>query len=320
MPCPACSKRPMDTLDLLDRPIAFHRVFVTITGSINAALMLSQAIYWSKRTRDRDGWFYKSAKEWEEETGLSRHMQDAARALLDGVLETKLAGMPATVHFRVSAGNLRTWLAQNVKQDCRKPANKVSDNRQTSNRSENTSENTPRKRSASKPGYVIQTDQIALQLASIWGRKAATPWNPKEIKAYGEAERAGLMTKEHVERYAYFHKRCKDATRPPYPRTALLTALNHWPGECDKAEGFWNRHHKEPRPPAPARPEPAPKPEPPPDEETLRQRAIFNQQLADRKKRRTGQNGTGRPLQDRAGVIASDSDAARTAPSPSTSK
>ena len=36
---------PHPLLQLLDRPIAFHRCFVTLTGSVTAALMLSQALY-----------------------------------------------------------------------------------------------------------------------------------------------------------------------------------------------------------------------------------------------------------------------------------
>jgi hypothetical protein len=160
----------MNTLDLLDRPIAFHRVFETVTGSINAALMLSQAIYWSNRTKDPDGWFYKSAKEWQDETGLTRHMQDAARTLLKDVLETNLAGMPATVHFRVSAENLRTWLANSAKPVCRKVANKISENRQPTNSAETTQETTTRN-GASKKAVVMSDLPECLQteeFLSIW--------------------------------------------------------------------------------------------------------------------------------------------------------
>jgi hypothetical protein len=129
----------MTTIDFMDRPIAFHRVFVTMTGSVNAALMLSQAIYWSKRTSDDDGWFYKTAVEWEKETGLTRREQDTARRLLSDVMEEKLAGMPARTYFRVTAPRLREWmvnnarasLAENAKQGCTKAPNKVGGKRQT---------------------------------------------------------------------------------------------------------------------------------------------------------------------------------------------
>jgi len=65
------------------QPITFHRVFVDVTGSINAALMLSQALYWTNHIKpDRNGWFYKTKEEWQAETGLSRHEQDKARERL----------------------------------------------------------------------------------------------------------------------------------------------------------------------------------------------------------------------------------------------
>jgi hypothetical protein len=50
----------MSILRVLDKPIAFQRSFVTITGSINAALLLSQAVYWATRTKDPEGWFYRA--------------------------------------------------------------------------------------------------------------------------------------------------------------------------------------------------------------------------------------------------------------------
>lgn len=85
---------PKTLLDLLDRPIAFHRVFVTAGGGVTAGLLLSQAFYWSrnKTAQARDGWFYKSAAEWEEETGLTRREQETARRHLRqrGLLEERM--------------------------------------------------------------------------------------------------------------------------------------------------------------------------------------------------------------------------------------
>jgi hypothetical protein len=97
-------KRYTDALDnLLDRPIAFNPSFKKITGSTNAALLLSQAFYWMKRTSNKDGWFYKTREDWMDETGLTAEELDGARAKCrtSGVIEEKLAGVPATVHYRV---------------------------------------------------------------------------------------------------------------------------------------------------------------------------------------------------------------------------
>jgi hypothetical protein len=93
---------PLD--DILDRPIAFQRSFKRITGSTPAALFLSQAWYWSKRTSDADGWFYKSGEEWEEETGLTRSERETARKICKalGIVEEKLKGVPATLFYRVN--------------------------------------------------------------------------------------------------------------------------------------------------------------------------------------------------------------------------
>jgi hypothetical protein len=95
----------MQIVDALDRPIAFHRCFVTITGSVTAALMLSQAVYWSKRSKDPEGWFYKTAEEWTEETGMVRSEIENARKRLKiaGFITEKLKGAPAKLFYRVNA-------------------------------------------------------------------------------------------------------------------------------------------------------------------------------------------------------------------------
>lgn len=102
----------MRLLELLDRPIAFQRCFVTLTGSINAALMLSQAVYWSNRTEDADGWFYKSRDEWTDETGLTHEQQESARKRLlgAGVWEERDDRLNHRVFFRVLEDVLREQL------------------------------------------------------------------------------------------------------------------------------------------------------------------------------------------------------------------
>jgi len=69
---------------LLGPPIAFNRSLVPLVGSVHAALMLSQALYWSDKTKDPEAWFWKSQDEWTEETGLSRREQETARKQLQG--------------------------------------------------------------------------------------------------------------------------------------------------------------------------------------------------------------------------------------------
>lgn len=100
-----------------ERPIAFHRIYVTITGSVNAGLMLSQAMYWSARTKDPDGWFYKTANEWELETGMNRREQDNAREKLRNTSfwQEKRKGVPARMFFRIEFGGLEESLSGKLK-------------------------------------------------------------------------------------------------------------------------------------------------------------------------------------------------------------
>jgi hypothetical protein len=146
-----------------DRPIAFQRIFCKF-GGVTAALMLSQAVYWSKRTKNKDGWFYKTQADWEEETGLTRREQETARKSLKGILECKLQGVPATTHYRVNfqilkqnielaaRENSQTSMAESAKLDCTKAPNQIARNEQTIvDRTETTSETTSQKREEMSP-------------------------------------------------------------------------------------------------------------------------------------------------------------------------
>lgn len=105
---------------LLDRPIAFHCVFAQLTESLSAGIMLSQAIYWSKRTKDGEGWFYKKQAEWKAEIYLSRYEQESARATLRAQgtrrnlppfwLEQR-RGLPARIYYRIDFDALSQHLS-----------------------------------------------------------------------------------------------------------------------------------------------------------------------------------------------------------------
>lgn len=123
---------------LIDRPIAFNRAFVHLGAGINGALMLSQAVYWSRRTKEPGGWFYKTREDWEDETGMTRTEQETARRNLRqiGVFEEQKRGVPCKVHYRVNFEELkRNLLNVSLQETCqldgRKPANKNAGNLQT---------------------------------------------------------------------------------------------------------------------------------------------------------------------------------------------
>lgn len=103
---------PLDALGpLLGRHIAFHRRLVDVTGCVKAALLLSQAIYWTRHGRDvarSGGWFSKTAQQWEMETGLTEREQGRVRAILRAreLIAEQRKGLPARLHFRLCPDRL----------------------------------------------------------------------------------------------------------------------------------------------------------------------------------------------------------------------
>lgn len=148
---------------LTDKPIAYHPTYARISGGVQAGIFLTQLLYWTGRGALADGWIYKTQGEMEEETALTRREQETARRQLRacGLIEEKLAGVPATLHFRVNMERLiellteQSSLAESAKLDCTKAPNLFGGKRQTI--SENTQripENTfsaPKKTSVRAP-------------------------------------------------------------------------------------------------------------------------------------------------------------------------
>lgn len=88
-----------------EKPIAFYPGLARRLGDIASAIYYQQLYFWSDKGDREDGFIYKSKREFEEETTLSREQQDRIRKNLerDGWIETKLThdkrGKP-TIHFK----------------------------------------------------------------------------------------------------------------------------------------------------------------------------------------------------------------------------
>jgi hypothetical protein len=93
---------PSELKKLLEVKVVFCPQLVSITGTANAALFLSQCLYWSER--GKDGWFYKTAGDWEAELGLTRREQETVRKVLveRGFIEEKRGGERGKMHYRVN--------------------------------------------------------------------------------------------------------------------------------------------------------------------------------------------------------------------------
>lgn len=160
------------------RTIAFHREFVTVTGTVNSALLLSQILYWSERTKKPGKWFYKSSEDWMDETGLTRHgLLSARRKLVSlNVISEMRRGVPATINYRLNLDILNELLSSSLpetcKPDCRKPAIKIAENRQSI--SEMTTESTHKKE---RRGWSSKTT-----CKQIWYPKVRYPETERELE------------------------------------------------------------------------------------------------------------------------------------------
>lgn len=66
----------------IGRPIAYHPALARHVGGVNAAIFLCQLIYWDEKAESEELGVYKTADEWETETGLSYREQAGARKKL----------------------------------------------------------------------------------------------------------------------------------------------------------------------------------------------------------------------------------------------
>ena len=104
-----CNKMILEVLGT--RPIAFNPMLAKISGNATSGLFLSQLLFWWGKG-NKEGWIYKTIKEFQDETCLIRSEQDSAirnwRKL--GVLTLKHMEDPQTKrivrHFKVNIESL----------------------------------------------------------------------------------------------------------------------------------------------------------------------------------------------------------------------
>lgn len=103
-----------------DRPIVVHRPLVEFTGSLEAALLLNQLLYWTPKSiiaiEGFSGrWIARTDKEWCAELFLSRYSLRQARQTLESLriirtTTTTFKGAP-TLHYQVVTNELkRAWV------------------------------------------------------------------------------------------------------------------------------------------------------------------------------------------------------------------
>ena len=98
--------------------LTIPRIYIDIFKSHRTALLISQCVYWSDKTKDPEGWFYKTFAEWQAELGMNQHAIETSRdALIDfGVLDFTLMRQNGTHknHWRVNFERLYALLSEQL--------------------------------------------------------------------------------------------------------------------------------------------------------------------------------------------------------------
>ncbi len=218
--------------------LVIPRPFISFTGDHLAALMLSQILYWSDKTTDPDGWFYKTADEWEMELGMSAfQIKRAATVLAQFGVETKLrkiAGAPR-MHYRIDLPRFTDLFLQFLEnQETRKSSTYKMENQETSktmvsqetsktykeHRLPETTGNAPARESERAPKA---PDELALALADACkiNPKIATKKQRDALnEAYQSLKSIGATAADVQPRIRYWYAedwRAKKENRPPRP-------------------------------------------------------------------------------------------------------
>ena len=136
-------------IQLNQRPIAIYPIYIRITGSVNAGLLLSQLMYWYGAVNGRI--FYKSDSEIMEETCLSESELRTAKNKLKSMsfIDIKAKGVPARTHYFINPQELISEIrnfssAKSTKLKTRNQQNYNSEFNETitENTTENTTKNT----------------------------------------------------------------------------------------------------------------------------------------------------------------------------------
>ena len=98
--------------------VAYYPTLTDVSGSAKAAIMLGHAIFMSRivegKQPERKGWFWKTADDWQQATGLSQKEIYTSRKLLGeaGILKETIRGMPARLWFQVDLDRLAEVLCK----------------------------------------------------------------------------------------------------------------------------------------------------------------------------------------------------------------
>jgi len=114
--------------------IGCHRIYCKFMDGLEGGVFLSQIIYYSDKGKRRDGWFYKTYEEWEDELQLSAYKikKFADQLVAMGILETtimKANGAP-TVHYRFDFQKFTNRILEYLRMESEKASESITETTQ----------------------------------------------------------------------------------------------------------------------------------------------------------------------------------------------
>ena len=203
-------------INLNQRPIAVYPIYIKLTGSVNAGLLLSQIMYWYSAVKGRK--FYKSDAEIMEETMLSLNELRGAKSRLKELpfIMITLHGIPAKTHYDINVTLLINAINENTLVKSTK-LNKLKSQKyngeinecNTENTTDNTSKNTTDISFQNLPDFTEFTKVETNDFTNVQSPKV----NPFTLIANLEKEKSSAK-KEKVDRqpsptYAAFSVFCQ---------------------------------------------------------------------------------------------------------------
>lgn len=86
------------------------RIYVQYTGDLTTAILLNQIVFYSDKSKRKDGFFYKTYEDWEQEICLTKRQVSYSTEKLRvlGIVETKIkkANGSPTVHYKLDYDKL----------------------------------------------------------------------------------------------------------------------------------------------------------------------------------------------------------------------
>ena len=104
---------------------------VGLKAVVLLADLISKENYFIQNGTIKNGWFFNTSKNIEQDTTLTNYQQKKAIKKLEeiGFIETDLKGMPATLHFKILENKISTYLNTSFKETSKQDLKKLETNK-----------------------------------------------------------------------------------------------------------------------------------------------------------------------------------------------